>query len=188
MLLSTCLAIALCQPPPEGFVPENTEGRVALRVKAEGEIWSLDWADTEDRVRGTVSPLDVTAGAPVTLSVAVGSFATGDFDGPVTLGLESVDGAWRGLETVQPSRDPPRVWNATFTPPSSGPHTIKVSFRTTRQKSLRGPLEIGTQKLSRSLALVVGMGAILLAVVYGLFLLFGKNGAPSEAPGPPPPS
>ena len=79
------------------------------------------------------------------------------------------------------------MWNATFTPPAAGTYALKVSFRTSRQKSVRGVIEVGMGRVSTTVGLGVGIGAILLAVVYGLFILFGKkDGATSEAPGPPP--
>lgn len=187
MFLSAYLAIVLSQPVPEGFVPENTADRTTFVVTTDRAGASFDWSDSEDRVRGTLSPNELSSGDPLTVSVAVGSFAGGDFTGPVTLGLEQVDGAWKALETVRAPNEAPRVWNATFTPPAQGTYAIKVSFRTSRQKSVRGLIEVGMGRVSTTVGLGVGIGAILLAVVYGLFILFGKkDGATSEAPGPPP--
>ncbi|MER2561377.1 MAG: hypothetical protein ABTQ32_11675 [Myxococcaceae bacterium] len=138
-------------------------------------------------MRGTISPSEFSSGDPLTVSVAVGSFSGGDFEGPVTLGLEQAKGEWKALETVAAPKSAPRVWNATFTPPEAGPYTLKVSFRTSRQKSVRGAIEVGMGRVSTTVGLGVGIGAILLAVVYGLFILFGKkDGATSEASGPPP--
>jgi hypothetical protein len=187
MFLSAYLALVVSQPVPEGFVPENTADKTFFEVKPDRAGFSFDWSDSEDRVRGTITPRDVSAGEPVTVSVAVGSFAGGDFEGPVTIGLEAKDGDWRVLETVSPPKAPPRVWNATFTPPSTGSYSVKVTFRTTRLKSVRGVVEAGMGRVSTRVALGAGIGAILLAVVYGLYLLFGqKDGSSSEAPGPPP--
>jgi len=189
MFLSAYLAIVLSQPPPEGFVPENNADRMAFVLKPSPTGASFDWSDVEDRVRGTVSPRELSAGDPLSVSVAVGSFATGDLDGPVTLGLEQVGGSWKALETVAPSKEVPRVWNATFTPPDRGAYVLKVTFRSSHQKSLKAPLEVGMGRVSPNTALGIGIGAILLGVVYGLFILFGKkNGATSEAQGPPPPA
>lgn len=187
MFLSAYLAIVLSQPVPAGFVPENTADKTAFAVSIDRSGASFDWSDSEDRVRGTISPSEFSSGDPLTVSVAVGSFSGGDFEGPVTLGLEQVKGEWKALETVAAPKSAPRVWNATFTPPEAGPYTLKVSFRTSRQKSVRGAIEVGMGRVSTTVGLGVGIGAILLAVVYGLFILFGKkDGATSEAPGPPP--
>lgn len=189
MFLSAYLAIVLSQRPPEGFAPENTADRVAFSLQLKGRGWSFDWADAEDRVRGTVTPRELAAGEPFTVSVAVGPFAGGEFDGPVSLGLEQEGGAFRALETVQPSGSAQRTWNATFTPPEPGTYVLKVAFRSSRQKSLKGPVEIGMGRVSQTTGVAVGIGAILLGLVYGLFVLFGKKtGVSSEAQGPPPPA
>ncbi|MBL8936038.1 MAG: hypothetical protein JNM69_15885 [Archangium sp.] len=187
MFLSAYLAVVLSQPVPEGFVPENTADKTAFAVKADRSGYSFDWSDSEDRLRGTLSPSELSSGDPLTISVALGSFAGGDFEGPITLGLEQVDGDWKALETVPAPKTEPRVWNATFTPPASGRYAVKATFRSSRQKSVRGVIEVGMGRVSATVGLGVGIGAILLAVVYGLFILFGKkDGATSEAPGPPP--
>lgn len=186
MFLSAYLAVVLSQPVPEGFVPENTSDKTTFRVVADRSGWSFDWSDQEDRVRGTVTPRELSSGDPLTVSVAVGSFQGADYDGPVTLGLEQVGGEWKALETVAAPKEPPRTWNATFTPPESGTYHLKVTFRSSRQKSVRGVVEVGMGRVSKTVGLGIGIGAILAAVVYGLFILFGKKDGTSETPGPPP--
>lgn len=188
MFLSAYLAIVLSQPVPEGFVPENTADKTTFRLVSDRAGWSFDWSDQEDRLRGTVQPVELSSGDPFTVSVAVGAFQGPEYDGPVTLGFEQAGAeGWKALETVQPSKETPRVWKATFTPPSTGQYLLKVTWRSSRQKSVRGTVEVGMGRVSREVGLGVGIGAILLAVVYGLFILFGKkDGATSETPGPPP--
>ncbi len=186
MFLRAYLALVLCQPPPEGFVPENTSDRTAFRVEPDKNGLSFDWSDAEDRVRGTVSPAELSSGEPFTVSVAVGSFASGDLDGPVTLGIEQVGGTFKALETVAPSKTQPRVWNATFTAPDPGSYVIKVTFRSSHQKSLRGPVEVGMGRVSTRMAMGLGASVVLSGLLYGLHLLFGKKPGTSEAPGPPP--
>ncbi|MCU0697319.1 MAG: hypothetical protein MUC96_12395 [Myxococcaceae bacterium] len=179
----------LTQPVPEGFQPENTADRMTFSLTQSAAGWTFDWADQENRVRGTVSPAELSSGDPFKVSVAVGAFEGQDFEGPVSLSLEAVDGAWRQLETVPPPRAPPRTWAAEFVPPAPGTYQLEVAFRSSRMKSIRGTVEVGMGRVSKTTGLAIGIGAILLAVVYGLFLLFGKkDGATSEAPGPPPPA
>lgn len=180
MFLSAYLALVLSQPPPEGFVPENTADRMAFRLQSDKNGLSFDWSDAEDRVRGTVSPRELSAGDPFTVSVAVGSFASGDLDGPVTLGIEQVGGTFKALETVAPAKTQPRVWNATFTAPESGSYLIKVTFKSSHQKSLRGPVEVGMGRVSPTTAMGVGAAIVLAALAYGLFLLFGKKPPPDS--------
>lgn len=175
MFLSAYLTIVLCQPPPEGFVPENTADRTAFRVQPDKNGLSFDWSDAEDRVRGTISPAELSAGDPFTVSVAVGSFASGDLDGPVTLGIEQVGGTFKALETVAPAKTQPRVWNATFTAPDPGSYVIKVAFKSSHQKSLRGPVEVGMGRVSARMAMGFGASVVLAGLLYGLFLLFGKK-------------
>lgn len=184
MFLSAYLTLVLSQPPPEGFVPHNTADRMAFRPVSDKNGLSFDWSDAEDRVRGTVGPRELSAGDPFTVSVAVGSFASGDLDGPVTLGIEQVGGPFKALETVAPAKTEPRVWNATFTAPESGNYLLKVSFKSSYQKSLRGPIEVGVGRVSPTTAIGISVAAVLAGLGYGLFLLFGKKSA-SEAPGPP---
>ncbi|MCA3014908.1 MAG: hypothetical protein INH41_21185 [Myxococcaceae bacterium] len=175
MFLSAALAVVLSQPVPEGFRPENTAARMTFQPRAGSAAWSFDWADQEERVRGTISPGELSSGDPITVSVTVGAFEGRDFDGPVSLSLEQTDGPWRELTTVAAPAAPPRVWTARFVPPSSGRYQLEVSYRSSRLKPLRGPLEVGMGRVPRAVGLSVGIGAILLAVVYGLVLLFRKE-------------
>jgi hypothetical protein len=186
MFLSAYLAIALGQPVPEGFAPRNTADRMTFLVKSAPAGWVLDWFDTEDRVRGTVTPSELSAGDPLTVSVSIGAFSGGDFDGPVTLSLEAVGGTYRELQTVPAPATTPRVWTAKFIPPATGTYSLEIAFRTSRQKPLRGLIEVGMGRVPRTAGFVIGIGAIGLAVVYGLFLLFSKNGERREGQGPPP--
>ncbi len=187
MFLSAYLAIVLGQPVPEGFVPENTADKMSFRLVDSGKGTSFDWSDTEERVRGTVTPGRPAAGEEVTISVAVGSFSGAPYEGPVTLGLEEEGGGYRQLETVPGRTEEPRVWNATFVPPDSGAYTIEIAFRTSHQKSIKGKLDVGLARVSTTVALGLGLGAILAAIGYGLFILFvKKEGGASEASGPPP--
>jgi hypothetical protein len=187
MFLSAYLAVVLSQPVPEGFVPENTADKTTFRLVSDRAGWSFDWSDQEDRVRGTVQPAELSSGDPFTVSVAVGAFQGAEYDGPVTLGLDQVGGDWKALETVPPAKEAPRTWSTTFTPPSTGQYLLKVTWRSSRQKSVRGTLDVGMGRVSREVGLGIGIGAILLALVYGLFILFAKkDGTTSETPGPPP--
>jgi hypothetical protein len=179
MFLSAALTVVLSQPVPEGFRPDNTASRMTFQPRAGPAGWSFDWADQEDRVRGTISPGELSAGDPLSVSVTVGAFEGPDFDGPVSLSLEQADGPWRELTTIAAPTTPPRVWTARFVPPSSGRYQLEVAFRSSRQKPLRGPLEVGMGRVPRAVGLSVGIGAILLAVVYGLTLLFRRESASS---------
>lgn len=187
MFLSAYLAIVLGQPVPEGFVPENTADLTTFRVDRSSSGTSFDWSDTEDRVRGTVVPASPTATDEMTISVVVGSFAGGTYEAPVSIGLRQLDGEFKQLVTVPAPKTEPRVWNASFVPPDTGMYQLEVAFRTTRQKSIKGKIEVGMGRVSKKTALGVGLGAIVLAIGYGLFILFvKKEGGTSEAPGPPP--
>ncbi|MDX2013462.1 MAG: hypothetical protein SFW67_24940 [Myxococcaceae bacterium] len=189
MFLSAYLSLVLTQPVPEGFQPENTADRMTFSLSQSAAGSTFDWSDQENRVRGTISPAELSSGDPFQVSVAVGAFEGQDFEGPVSLTLRALDGEWRDLKTIQPQREPPRTWAAEFVPPASGRYQLEVAFRSSRMKSIRGPLDVGMGRVSKTTGLSIGIGAILLAVVYGLFVLFGKkDGATSEAPGPPPPA
>lgn len=188
MFLSAYLIMVLAQPVVEGFRPQNTRELTTFAMKNTEAGWVFDWRDGEERVRGTVSPPTVSALAPVSVSLALGAFASGDLNVPVSVELRSVDGNWRELLTIQPPPTSPRVWVATFTPPAEGTYELEVAWRSSRRKSIHGELHVSPERVSRRTGTAVALGAILLAVVYGLFSLFKKNGTSSEASGSPPPS
>ncbi len=175
MFLSAYLFMLLSQRPPDDFVPANTADLMRLAIKPETAAWTFDWSDAEDRVRGSLTPKSAGSGDPITISVAVGSFASGDFDGPVTIGLEQVDGPWKELATVPPPPGDKKLWTATFVPPETGEYAVKITYRSSHQKGLRGTFEVSMGHVPKFAGLAVALTAITLAVVYGLFLLFKKT-------------
>ena len=90
MFLSAYLVLVVSQPVPDGFVPQNTAEHMTFSLKQGSGGWTFDWADTEDRVRGTLTPSELSSGDPIVVSVAVGSFEGNDFNGPVTLTLKQL--------------------------------------------------------------------------------------------------
>lgn len=99
----------------------------------------LRWHDAEDRLDGTVQPLNLRSDHPMDVSLRVGSFEGAPFDGPIQLTLRA-PGEQNG-ETVTAKKGAVN-WHATFTPKTEGPHSLDVVFRTTRVKVLHAELEV----------------------------------------------
>lgn len=169
-MLFACVAAAVLAQPPDGFIPDNTNALTQFSLKPGSDGSSFDWADQEDRVRGTVTPKDLKAGKSITISLSVGPIA-GDYAGPVTVGLESQNGTVRQSITVAPPTAQPRVWNATMTVPEAGEYWLKVGFRTTRFKTLKAPVEVGAGGVPEGFALAFALGAVAI-VVGGATLAF----------------
>ena len=120
MILSAYLLVALAEfgevRPDEMAVNRNN---VSL---------DLAWADAEDRLQGSLRPLQPLTDRPIEVSLHVGTFqGVDEFDGPLTVTLKPVN-ATLG-QTVTIKRGPgEKAWLTSLTPLEAGPHSIEVSF------------------------------------------------------------
>jgi hypothetical protein len=163
LLLSPWLA-----PPALAGPPPGRERWDAIEVSPHDEVWGLTWSDTEERLQGSLRPVPPRQGQPLHVSLDVGSFEGAPFEGPLILTLREA-GATHGQSLTVKRGE--HHWEATFTPESSGPHLLDVSFRTTRTKALHAAFEVGGSPVSRTVgwgALAVGVLALLGYTVRGL--------------------
>lgn len=144
-------------PKPEG---ERLDQVTAVRGPSSLD---LDWSDAEDRMHGTVRPLDPIAERPVELSVMVGTFQGPEFDGPVTMTMRCAD--WQETRTVRRAKGE-RAWFVSFVPLSAGECQVDLGFNTTRSKLLHLQLFVAEAPLSRAPWFVI-LGALLIAA-FGL--------------------
>ena len=119
----------------------------------------LEWSDAEDRLHGTVRPLDPVAEKPVDLSVMVGTFQGAEFDGPVTMTMRCAE--WQETRTVRRAKGE-RAWFVSFVPLSAGECRVDIGFNTTRNKVVHLELFVQEAPLSRWPWFVI-LGALLVA-------------------------
>lgn len=152
-----------------------------INVERRNDVLELLWMDTEERLQGSIQPDTPREGVPLKVTVNVGSFDGEAFDGPITLTLREV-GATHG-QAVTVKREPGAVnWRAEFTPETTGPYQLDVSFRTTRLKALHADFEIVSRPVPRFILwAIVGLSA-MVAVGYGVRSLVRKE--PSSEPHP----
>jgi hypothetical protein len=153
-----------------------------IQVERRNNVLELAWSDTEERLQGSIQPDVPREGDPLKVFLNVGSFDGAAFDGPVTIALREA-GATHG-QSVTVMRQPGAVnWRAEFTPETTGPYQLDVSFRTTRLKSLHADFEVVTRPVPRIfLWALVGLSATV-ALGYGIRSLVRKE--PPSAPEKP---
>jgi hypothetical protein len=132
--------------------------------------WDLDWSDAEDRMHGSLRPLDPVSGQPLELSVTVGTFQGENFDGPVGFTMRCSE--WSETKTVTRAKGE-RAWAVTFVPTSKGEDcTLDWAFTSTRHKRLHSKIYVTDAPLDRwpwfvilglaaALALGLGIRAVL---------------------------
>jgi hypothetical protein len=103
----------------------------------------LTWSDSEDRLRGTLTPARPRAGDLLHVMVDVGTYDGKAFDGPVTLQLRRAGETHGESVTVRQEHG----WRADFGIPETGAYLLDVSFRTTRLKLLHASFEVSEARL-----------------------------------------
>ena len=138
-----------------------------LRLSRGADALEVSWADAEDRIDGTVTPLTPRVGDAIDVVVQVGSFEGAQPLGPVTFTLRRQDARGGGQsQTVARANDEP-TWKARFAPEERGEYRLEIAFGTTRRKVAAGTLYVEEAKLPRwpwwvavggTVAVVVGLG------------------------------
>jgi hypothetical protein len=167
-MLAPLVIALLAQPPP----PEKLDQVAMQRGQA---AYDLEWSDAEDRMHGTIRPLDPVAFRPVEVSLLVGTFQGPEFDGPVSMTLRCPEGT--ETRTVKRGKGE-RAWYAMFVPGSDGDCTLDVSFTTTRLKLLHVKLPVQQAPLSRAPWYVIIAAVMLTAFGLGIRALFKKPEQP----------
>jgi len=178
MFLSAYLAIFLSQLPVDARAGENKLTQLDLKVTPNG--LTFDWSDTEESLRGQVSPQPVRAGRSLTISAVLQPFTGDDFTGPLTFSLrplKEIGSTWS--ETVERKKGE-RGWVKEVTLPEPGDYRLEISWRTTHHKVVRGVVPVGPAGLPVWLTWVVGGGLIAIALSIGLWILFGRKESASS--------
>ena len=135
---------------------------------------SLEWKDTEERLRGTLHPAAPVVGEPIEVVLHVGSFDGPEFNGPLRVSLRPLN-ATMG-ETVTVTRSSSEVsWQTRLVAPSAGPYTLEVGFRTTHNKLVHAAIDVREAPLSRWPWLVVVGVVSALALGLGVRSVLRKG-------------
>lgn len=180
------LAATTAMAAPPTLPGEPTD---RIQVEPHDDMLALSWADTEERLQGSIHPAVPRKGEPLQVNLQVGSFEGAPFEGPLIVTLRE-EGATHG-QSVTVKRDA-QHWRATFTPERMGPHLLDVSFRSTRHKALHAPLQVKASRLPGMLGwAVLGLGCLGLLGYTVRGLLRGERPEerplPSETPAAGPP-
>ena len=194
MFLHTLLLITCSQLPSPPEAPLKSD---ELKVTPRAGSVSLTWRDTEDVIRGELTPNPVRADEPISLSVDVGSLDGVEMTGPVTVSLRPAPKSNQPRENLGPvsldSMKSAAIQTATrkpgapgyvfqITPVSDGPNVIEVSFRTTRLKVARGVLQVAPSKFSPLLWGVITASIIGLGLLLVLSRMKSRNAAAASPP------
>ncbi|HEX8702054.1 MAG TPA: hypothetical protein VF815_24705 [Myxococcaceae bacterium] len=172
-LLACGLAVA--QPLPQSL---GKPDRIAVDRRS-NKVLELSWSDAEERLKGSLQPDVPRAGEPLKVLLHVGSFEGAEFQGPLTVTLRQA-GMVQG-ETKLVTRGPVN-WVTEFTPQEDGPHTLSVSFRTTRHKVLNADFEVAPSLVPRTIIWsLVGLMAVA-ALAFGIRSLTRPEKAPEVHP------
>ena len=184
MFLAAYLTVCLSQLPVNARAGENK--LTQLEIKQTTLAQTFDWSDTEETLRGTITPARPQANAPLTISVTLEALNSAELDGPITFAFRPLEEMGGKTQTVV--RAPgQKAWSVTFTPEQPGTHRVELSWKTTHHKVVRGVIEVGDAALPKWVGYSAGGGAIVLALVIGLWLLFGRGDDPPPPTTPPTP-
>jgi hypothetical protein len=178
MFLSAYLAILCGQLPVDARAGENKLTQLELKVNPNG--LAFDWADTDESLRGQVTPQPVRAGRTMTVSAVLQPLTGDDFTGPITFSLRPLN-EMGSAQSLTVSRKPgERGWVAEFTPAEATDYRLEMSWRTTHHKVVRGVFPVSPGGLPAWVTWVVGGGLIAIALAIGLWVLFGRKESPSS--------
>lgn len=181
MFLAAYLTMMAAQFPVDARAGENRLTQLDLKANSAG--LTFDWADTEETLRGTVTRAPFKVGKPLTFSVTLEALNSEDLKGPITFAFRPLNDLGSPSQTVVRQGDE-KSWSATFTPTEPGEHRLEISWRTTHHKVVRGVMDVAPAGMPAWVGWTFGVGSITLAVVIGLWLLFGRK-EPSANPPPP---
>jgi hypothetical protein len=181
MFLAAYLALLSAQLPVDVRAGENRLTQLEFKQNPAGLTW--DWSDTEETLRGTITPTRLKAGKPVVISAVLEAVSSEEITGPLTISIRPLN-AMGSADTKTVPRGDTRVWNATFTPEEAGDYRLEISWRTTHHKVVRGVFSVAEPGLPEWLTWAIGGGTLAIALAIGLWVLFGKkpgddSGAPS---------
>jgi hypothetical protein len=136
----------------------------------------LAWHDTEDVLKGVLSPATLRVGKPIVVSVTLGHIQGEDlFDGPLIVSLRPLD-QMGTVDTATVTRSQAeRGWKHEFTPTSSGSHRLEIAWSSTRHKQVMGVIEVEDALLPPWFGYAFAFVFLTAGVGYGLFALFRRG-------------
>lgn len=173
MFLSAYLVIILSQLPVDARAGENKLTQLELKQTPNG--LAFDWSDTEESLRGQLTPNPVRAGRSFTISAALQPLTGDDFTGPLTFSLrplKEMGSTWS--ETIERKKGE-RGWVKEVTLTEPGDYRLEISWRTTHHKVVRGVLAVSPSGLPVWVTWLVGGGLVVIALSIGLWILFGRK-------------
>jgi hypothetical protein len=155
-----------------GLLAQQTEKIDQVQLMRGTTSYELDWSDAEDRLHGTVNPLDPVAGRELTLSAMVGKFQGAEFDGPVTFTMRC--DRWSDTQTVVRAKGE-RAWAAHFVPDADGECAVDLGFTTTRHKRLHFKLLLTPAPLPRTPWYVILGLIVVVTLGFGIRAVFKRQ-------------
>ncbi|MFT3707857.1 MAG: hypothetical protein QM817_09390 [Archangium sp.] len=174
MFLAAYLTLLSAQLPVDIRAGENKLTQLEFKQNNAGLTW--DWSDTEETLRGTVTPLRLKAGKPMVISAIVEALSSEEINGPMTFSIRPLK-EMGSAQTQTVAKGETRVWSATFTPEEAGDYRLEISWRTTHHKVVRGVFTVADRGLPEWVSWTIGGGALAIALAVGLWVLFGKKNA-----------
>jgi hypothetical protein len=173
MFLSAYLAILLSQFPVDPRAGENKLTQLDLKVTPNG--LTFEWTDTDESLRGQVSPQPVRAGRTATISAVLQPLAGAEFQGPITFSVRPLN-ELGSAQTFTVTRKPgERGWVTEVVMPEPGDYRLELSWSTTHRKVVRGVFNVGPAGVPAWVTWAVGGGLLAIGLGIGLWVLFGRK-------------
>jgi hypothetical protein len=170
-------SLLACGVAVASSLPLGQPDRIA--VDRRNNVLELTWADTEERLKGSIQPDTPREGEPLKVMLNVGSFEGAEFQGPLTLTLRPAGSTLGQTKTVTRGAV---NWSAEFIPEETGRHTLTVGFRTTRHKVLNADFEVAPSQVPRFILWgLIGLLA-LTSLGFGVRSLVRKEKPPEVHP------
>lgn len=177
MFLSAYLAILAAQIsaqiPVDPRAGENKLTQLDLKASAAG--YTFEWSDTDDSLKGQISPHPVRAGRTATISAVLQPLSGDDFNGPITFSLRPLNEMGSTWSETVSRKEGERGWAREVVLPEPGDYRLEISWRTTHHKVVRGVFPVSPGGLPPWVTWLAGGGAIAVGLSIGLWVLFGRK-------------
>ena len=173
MFLSVYLAILLSQFPVDARAGENRLTQLELKLTPNGS--SFDWSDTDESLRGQITPQPARAGRSLTISAVLQPFSGADFEGPLTFSVRPLNEMGSTITETVTRKKGERGWVKELTLTEPGDYRLEISWRTTHHKVVRGVFPVSPGSLPGWVTWAAGGGLIVIGLAIGLWILFGRK-------------
>lgn len=173
MFLSAYLTIVLSQLPVDVRAGENPLTNVELRSAPAALTFS--WSDTEDTLRGTLSPTPLKARLPFTVSASVEPIAGDEFEGPITFSLRPLKEMGSTQSVTVTRKKEQKLWLTELEVEEAGDYRFEVSWRSTHHKVVRSVVSIGPPGFPGWVRWTLGIGLVVLAVGIGMWIVLSRK-------------